>query len=173
METTTLGYIPTEDTWEKITGGGMFPQGNKIKLCFKLLCGKSPPLRTPRFRSNVELFMRQTKLIELSSWKVRRLARQFSSSEWVWIVQHVLSVYFRRIGCRKIVSGTNPVDLHMPRIKLISNGNRTEWSPIRSVIIRVINKIGRPRNGSPICLITSLITKFCYQLIITVTKFVI
>ena len=40
----------------------------------------------------------------------------------------------------------------------ISNGNRTEWSPIRSVIIRVINKIGRPRSGSPICLITSVIT---------------
>ena len=39
-----------------------------------------------------------------------------------------------------------------------SNGNRTEWSPIRSVIIRVINKIGRPRSGSPICLITSMIT---------------
>ena len=38
-----------------------------------------------------------------------------------------------------------------------SNGNRTEWSPIRSVIIRVINKIGRPRSGSPICLITSMI----------------
>ena len=34
---------------------------------------------------------------------------------------------------------------------MICNGNRTEWSPIRSVIIRVINKIGRPRNGSPIC----------------------
>ena len=33
----------------------------------------------------------------------------------------------------------------------IHNGNRTEWSPIRSVIIRVINKIGRPRSGSPIC----------------------
>ena len=31
----------------------------------------------------------------------------------------------------------------------VSNGNRTEWSPIRSVIIRVINKI---------CLITSMIT---------------
>ena len=28
---------------------------------------------------------------------------------------------------------------------IVSNGNRTEWSPIRSVIIRVINKIGRPR----------------------------
>ena len=40
----------------------------------------------------------------------------------------------------------------------IHNGNRTEWSPIRSVIIRVINKIGRPRSGSPICLITSMIT---------------
>ena len=42
--------------------------------------------------------------------------------------------------------------------KKISNGNRTEWSPIRCVIIRVINKIGRPRSGSPICLITSMIT---------------
>ena len=40
----------------------------------------------------------------------------------------------------------------------VSNGNRTEWSPIRCVIIRVINKIGRPRSGSPICLITSMIT---------------
>ena len=28
----------------------------------------------------------------------------------------------------------------------ISNGNRTKWSLIRSVIMRVINKIGRPRN---------------------------
>ena len=32
---------------------------------------------------------------------------------------------------------------------LIYNG--TEWSPIRSAIIRVINKIERPRSGSPIC----------------------
>ena len=43
-------------------------------------------------------------------------------------------------------------------IIIISNGNRTEWSPIRSVIIRVIKKIGRPRSGSPICLIKSMIT---------------
>ena len=42
-------------------------------------------------------------------------------------------------------------------VLVISNGNRTEWSPIGSVIIRVINKIGRPRNGSPICLIMSMI----------------
>ena len=36
--------------------------------------------------------------------------------------------------------------------------NRTEGSSIRSVFIRVINKIGRPRGGSPICVITSMIT---------------
>jgi len=38
----------------------------------------------------------------------------------------------------------------------INNGNMTEWTPVRSVIIRVINKIGRPHSGSPICLITSI-----------------
>ena len=36
----------------------------------------------------------------------------------------------------------------------ICNGNRTEWSPVQSVIIRVINKI----RGRPICLITSMIS---------------
>ena len=61
---------------------------------------------------------------------------------------------------------------------LRNSGNRTEWSSIRSVIMRVINKIGRPRNGSPICLIASMITelelhdtKSCYQLIKTISKF--
>ena len=34
---------------------------------------------------------------------------------------------------------------------VVSNGNRTEWSPIRSVIISVTHKIGSPRSGSPIC----------------------
>ena len=34
---------------------------------------------------------------------------------------------------------------------LIINSNRTEWSPVRSVIIRVIKKIGRVRSGSSIC----------------------
>ena len=43
-------------------------------------------------------------------------------------------------------------------LHLISIVNGTEWSPIQSVIIRVTNKIGRPRSGSPICLITSMIT---------------
>ena len=57
----------------------------------------------------------------------------------------------------------------------IYNSNRTEWSPIRSVIIRVINKIGRPRSGSPICLSRVWLetelddTMSCYQLIITIT----
>ena len=41
--------------------------------------------------------------------------------------------------------------------KAISDSNRTKWSSIRSVIIRVIDKIGRPRNGSPI-LTASIIT---------------
>ena len=46
---------------------------------------------------NVELFMRRTKVCELSSWKARRLA-QLSSCKWVWIVKlkHALSVRFRR-----------------------------------------------------------------------------
>ena len=47
----------------------------------------------------------------------------------------------------------------MLKIVQISNGNRTEWSPIRCVIIRVINRIRQPHNGrNPICLITSMIT---------------
>ena len=55
------------------------------------------------------------------------------------------------------------------------NGNSIEWSSIRSVIKQVINKIRRPRSGSPICqslvwLLTELDdTKSCYQLIIATT----
>ena len=41
---------------------------------------------------------------------------------------------------------------------LIYNGNRTEWSPIRSVIIRVNNEIRRLHSGSLICLIMSMIS---------------
>ena len=54
--------------------------------------------------------------------------------------------------------------------KLISNGNRTEWGLIRSVIIRVINKIYLIQAW----LQTKLDdTKFCYQLIMTLTKFLL
>ena len=58
---------------------------------------------------------------------------------------------------------------------MIYNGDRTEYSPIQSVIMQVINKIGWPQSGSPICqsltwLQTELDnTKSCYQLIITIT----
>ena len=37
--------------------------------------------------------------------------------------------------------------VHHLAIKLISNGNRTEWNPIQSVIIQVNNKIRRPRRN--------------------------
>ena len=86
------------------------PRINKRRTFHKMNQTLSP-------KPNVELFMRRTELIELTSWKVRRLA-QLSSSEWVWIVQHVLSVCSRRIERLKIVSGTN-VDFHMRRTKLI------------------------------------------------------
>ena len=60
---------------------------------------------------------------------------------------------------------------------LINNSNRTEWSPIPSVIIQVINKVN---TRSPICLITSMITDRIGRhkvllpniLFTTVTKFV-
>ena len=42
--------------------------------------------------------------------------------------------------------------------QIVTIVNSTEWSTIRSVFIRVINKIGRPGIGSPICFITSMIT---------------
>ena len=61
------------------------------------------------------------------------------------------------LKCRSHSTLVKSVQVTAPLIN-ISNGNRTEWRPIRSVIIRVINKIGRPRSGSPICLITSVIT---------------
>lgn len=41
------------------------------------------------------------------------------------------------------------------RHNLINDGNRTELSLIRSVIIWAINKIGQPRSGSPINFVQS------------------
>ena len=62
---------------------------------------------------------------------------------------------------------------------LFTKGNKAEWSPGRSEIIRLVtNKIERPRGASPICLITRMITdrldytKLGYQLIIKITIFV-
>ena len=49
-------------------------------------------------------------------------------------------------------------DAHFFLTRHNCNGKKSELSPIRSVIIRVINKIGRLRSGCPICLVTSMIT---------------
>ena len=61
----------------------------------------------------------------------------------------------------------------MPKTTLINNGIKTEWSPTRPAIIRVINKTGQPRSGSPICqylLVSELDdTMSCYHLYITIT----
>ena len=53
-------------------------------------------------------------MIRIRSINVVKILLQLfplSSSARVWILQHVLSVYFKRIERLKIVSGTN-VDLH-------------------------------------------------------------
>ena len=50
----------------------------------------------------------------------------------------------RRLSCYVVTTQLGLV--------LFCNGNRIEeWSPILSVIIRDINKIGRLRSGSPTC----------------------
>ena len=48
------------------------------------------------------------------------------------------SVYKVEIECGKLI------------FNCIYSDNRTEWSPIRSVIVRVIKNNGRQRSGSPI-----------------------
>ena len=48
-----------------------------------------------------------------------------------------------------IRSGLKGLEIR-PCLSMINNGNRTDRSPIRSAIIRVINKIGLPRSGDPI-----------------------
>ena len=64
-------------------------------------------------------------------------------------------------------------NLYLP-LRPDSNGNRTEWGPIRSAHTSD-NKIGRPGSGSPICLSRVLLqtelddTKSYYQLIIEIT----
>ena len=42
--------------------------------------------------------------------------------------------------CRPKIANMNRVSTPASLDSLVSNGNRTEWSPIRSVIIQVITK---------------------------------
>ena len=65
---------------------------NKLKEARKILNNVSfgSSLNSLRPSPNVELFIKRAKFSELSSWKVRRLPK-LTSSEWVWIIKHVLS----------------------------------------------------------------------------------
>ena len=58
------------------------------KILYNVLSGSF--FNSLRPSPNVELFIRRAKFSELPSWKVRRLPK-LTSSEWVWIIQHVLS----------------------------------------------------------------------------------
>ena len=79
---------------------------------------------------------------------------------FVYISQPLSSYRGREVTCFGVVWTMRVLDDNVLIISsilgasraTISNGNRNEWSPIRSVIIRVINKIGQPQIGSPICL---------------------
>ena len=65
---------------------------NELKEARKILNDVlfGPSFNSLRPSPNVELFIRWAKFSELSSCKVRRLPK-LTSSEWVWIIQHVLS----------------------------------------------------------------------------------
>ena len=58
--------------------------------------------------------------------------------------------------------------------QVVSN-SRNEWSPIRSIIIRVITKIERPLRGSPICILRVfffyLLRQVCHNLISNAVKY--
>ena len=95
-------------TWSKaVSRSG---RAATAKKCTKKTCCQCTVVANLRPRPNVGLFMRRTKLGELSSWNVWRLA-QLSLSEWVWVVQRFLSVCFRTeitaLACRE----TNHWDL--------------------------------------------------------------
>ena len=121
--------------------------------------------------------------------KIRRVDVEFASWKRLSSYMHA-----RRIasGVHRITSSSNLIASLVFRTKrkirrestafstcistdcfLINNGNRTELS----IIIRVINKIGRPRSGRPICSsqvwlqTESEDTKSCYKIVKTMTKF--
>ena len=108
----------------------------------------------------------------VSDWKNQMTAKWKSNSLITCMITD-------RIGQHKvllpIITSTISEKKKKVRWSVIYNGDRTEYSPIQSVIMQVINKIGWPQSGSPICqsltwLQTELDnTKSCYQLIITIT----
>ena len=108
--------------------------------------------------------------------------------EQVWVqVFHIKRSRTTRKICEvTLLCGSDNSSTYLPHVFnlpyvihawAINNGNRTEWSPIRSVIIRVIIRIGRPRSGSRIFqLRVWLQIEFddlnsCFHLVRTMTKF--
>ena len=97
--------IPTTCRWNELQDAyftaskeniALSPDKNFLELSCTIRYSSNFEEGKLRRRSNVELLRRQTKLSELSSWKIRHLAH-LSSSEWVVIVQRVLPVCFRRM----------------------------------------------------------------------------
>ena len=86
--------------------------------------------------------------------KKKNLANIQPSWPHTWSITHT---YWRLVGRKYIPywaesrSDGAQYGIYFRPTPSIYNDNRTEWSPIRSVIIRVINKIGRPRSVSLIC----------------------
>ena len=88
-----------------------------------------------------------------------KCGKQFMSNELFWrrcIVQFLEKYYGISMNLRTLKRRLCEFGLRLRRNEvhsehevreIINNGNRTEWSPIRSVIVRVINKIGRPQSG--------------------------
>ena len=105
---------------------------------------------------------------------------------WVQVFHIKRSRTTRKICEVTLLCGSDNSSTYLPHVFnlpyvihtwAINNGNRTEWSPIRSVTIRVIIKIGRPRNGSWIFWLRVWLQielddlNSCFQLVRTMTKF--
>ena len=84
------------------------------------------------------------------------------SEDDVLLIAHELGPLWKKVGVALEVPKAviNQIEANKSEVSekcyskcncVVSNGNRTERSQIRSVIIRVVHKIGRPRSGSPIC----------------------
>ena len=130
-------------------------------------------------RPNTQVFLRLSVKSQSEPGDPCLLWRSIYLEIWSFLLYHRSIYQGRLIVNRKDDGSDESCDPendphHSCWMKSTYNGNKIESSPIRSVIIRVINKIWRPRSGSLICqsglwLQTELDgTRYCYQLIITV-----
>ena len=119
------------------------PSVNDVLFCWFLTCnwGLCPQLEEhwPWYWSGRDWFSSFTSSHSSLCKNLCSMFRQ-RSREWTTTVNH----YCHGSRYRKRVSS------------MCLYGNRTKWSPIRSEIIQVINKIEWPHSRSLICLITSM-----------------